>query len=142
MVSLNEVVNELEFNAILRKYSRDELLLNKLKFIISPINAPIPIPAKRPKQAETVGSYFGMDNVDLYHYSDDKIESVSILVNIYSKWIIRKFLPFVTAALGRMCDFIMLSSDDKTIFADFRLLSTTKSRDLINKALGGPPIQD
>ena len=133
MVSLNEIINDEEFDRILlNSYSRDELLLSKMKFIISPINSPLPIPAKKPRDAETVGSYFGMDNVDFY--IDESVEGlkvVSILVNIYSKWIIRKFLPLATSSLGRICDFILLSSDDKVVYADFRLLCTHSSRSLI-----------
>ncbi len=131
MVSLNEVINESEFDRIFTEENRDELLMRKFKFILSPINSPLPIPAKKPRDAETVGQYFGMDNVDLYINEEANIKVVSILINIYSKWIIRKFLPVATSALGRVCDFILLSSDDKVVYADFRLLSTEVSRSLI-----------
>jgi hypothetical protein len=132
MVSLNEVINESEFDRIFgTSEDRDKLLMEKMKFILSPINSPLPIPAKKPRDAETVGQYFGMDNVDLYIDEDTNIKVVSILINIYSKWIIRKFLPVATSALGRICDFILLSSDDKVVYADFRLLSTEVSRALI-----------
>jgi hypothetical protein len=132
MVSLNEVINEKEFDRLFREENRDELLMRQFKFILSPINSPLPIPAKKPRDAETVGQYFGMDNVDMYiDERDPNIKVVSILINIYSKWIIRKFLPVATSALGRICDFILLSSDEKVVYADFRLLSTEVSRSLI-----------
>jgi hypothetical protein len=131
MVSLNEVINESEFDRIFRIENRDELLRHKFKFILSPINSPLPIPAKKPKDAETVGQYFGMDNVDYYIDSSfEGIKVVSILINIYSKWVIRKFLPVATSP-GRICDFILLSSDEKIVYADFRLLATDVSRALI-----------
>ena len=132
MVSLNEVIDEKNFDRIFREVNRDDLLRKKLKFILSPINSPLPIPAKKPKDAETVGSYFGMDNVDFY--IDESVGDVvvaSIQVNIYSKWVIRKFLPLLTSSLGRICDFILLSSDDKIIYSDFRLLATEVSQALI-----------
>lgn len=132
MVSLNEVINEKEFDRLFREENRDELLMRQFKFILSPINSPLPIPAKKPRDAETVGQYFGMDNVDMYiDESDPNIKVVSILINIYSKWIIRKFLPVATSALGRVCDFILLSSDERVVYTDFRLLSTEVSRSLI-----------
>lgn len=131
MVSLNEVINEREFDRIFTEENRDELLMRKFKFILSPINSPLPIPAKKPRDADTVGQYFGMDNVDLYISEEGNLKVVSILINIYSKWIIRKFLPVATSALGRICDFILLSSDDKIVYSDFRLLSTEVSRSLI-----------
>ena len=131
MVSLNEVINEREFDRIFIDDNRDDLLMRKFKFILSPINSPLPIPAKKPRDAETVGQYFGMDNVDLYINEEGNMKVVSILINIYSKWIIRKFLPVATSALGRVCDFILLSSDEKVVYADFRLLSTEVSRSLI-----------
>ena len=99
---------------------------------MSPINSPLPIPAKKPNDAETIGAYFGMDNVDLYvDESIGDVKVASVLVNIYSKWVIRKFLPLVTSSRGRICDFILLSSDDKTVYADFRLLATEVSQALI-----------
>jgi len=132
MVSLNEVINEAEFDRVFREENRDELLREKFKFILSPINSPLPIPAKKPRDAETVGSYFGMDNVDFYiDNSFEGIRIVSILINIYSKWVIRKFLPIATSSEGRICDFILLSSDERLVYADFRLLCTSVSRSLI-----------
>jgi hypothetical protein len=135
MVSLNEVVDGAAFDQIFNRENRDELLHKKLKLILSPINSPLPIPAKKPRDAETVGSYFGMDNVDFYiDESIGQTKVVSILINIYSKWIIRKFLPIATSAPGRICDFILLSSDDKTVYAHFRLLATKVSQALIKSA--------
>jgi hypothetical protein len=135
LVSLNEVINEAEFDRILiNQYSRDELLKERLKLIVSPINTPLPIPVKKPNDAETIGSYFGMDNVDLYFdesLSSSKVRVVSVLINIYSKWIIRKFLPVAISSVGRICDFVLLSSDDKVVFADFRLLCTNVSKTLM-----------
>lgn len=132
MVSLNEVIEEDQFDSIFNRADRDDLLKHKFKFILSPINSPLPIPAKKPRDAETIGSYFGMDNVDFYlDDSHDEVLVVSILVNIYSKWVIRKFLPLVTSSPGRICDFILLSSDDKVVYADFRLLATEISQALI-----------
>lgn len=135
MVSLNEVVDGAAFDQIFNRDNRDELLHKKLKLILSPINSPLPIPAKKPRDAETIGSYFGMDNVDFYiDESIGQTKVVSILINIYSKWIIRKFLPIATSAPGRICDFILLSSDDKTVYAHFRLLATEVSQALIKSA--------
>lgn len=133
MVSLNEVIQEQLFDEMFHDENRNELLERKMKLILSPVNLPLPIPAKKPRDAETVGSYFGMDNVDLYFdiSMGGEVKVASVLVNIYSKWIIRKFLPLVTSNHGRICDFILLSSDDRTIFADFRLLSTEVSLALI-----------
>ena len=132
MVSLNEVMDGAKFDEIFSLDRRDELLHKKLKLILSPINSPLPIPAKKPHEAETIGAYFGMDNVDLYlDESLGEVKVASVLVNIYSKWVIRKFLPLVTASRGRICDFILLSSDDKIVFADFRLLATEVSQALI-----------
>lgn len=135
MVSLNEVINEAEFDRMMiNQYSRDELLTQKMKLIVSPINTPLPIPVKKPRDAETIGAYFGMDNVDLYFdesLSSSKTRVVSVLINIYSKWIIRKFLPIAINSVGRICDFVLLSSDDKVVFADFRLLCTNTSKALI-----------
>ena len=131
MVSLSEVIDEPEFDRRFHESSRDELLQEKFKLILSPINTPLPVPVKKPKDAETVGQYFGMDNVDFYIDQSDGMRVVSILINIYSKWIIRKFLPLATSSLGRICDFILLSSDDRVVYTDFRLLSTHVSRALI-----------
>jgi hypothetical protein len=132
MVSLNEVMDPDTFDRLLTSQSRDDLLKKKLKLILSPVNSPLPIPAKKPKDAETIGSYFGMENVDFYvDESLGNVKVVSILVNIYAKWIIRKFMPLLTASRGRMCDFVLLSSDDRVIFADFRLLATQVSQALI-----------
>lgn len=132
MVSLNEVIDGNTFDAMFAPERRDELLHKKLKLILSPINSPLPIPAKKPNDAETIGAYFGMDNVDLYvDESIGDVKVASVLVNIYSKWVIRKFLPLVTSSRGRICDFILLSSDDKTVYADFRLLATEVSQALI-----------
>jgi hypothetical protein len=132
MVCLSEVIQEQLFDEVFQDDNRNDLLQKKLKLILSPVNLPLPLPAKKPRDAETVGSYFGMDNVDLYiDASVAELKVASILVNIYSKWIVRKFLPLVTSNHGRICDFILLSSDDKTIYADFRLLSTQVSQALI-----------
>lgn len=133
MVSLNEVIDNAAFDRIFYTANREELLRQKLKLILSPINAPLPVPAKKPNDAETVGSYFGMENVDFQvDESLGSVKVVSILVNIYAKWIIRKLMPLVTGSPGRMCDFILLSSDDKTIYANFRLLATQVSQTLIS----------
>ena len=133
MVSLNEVSNEEMFDSIFKQENREELLRRKLKLILSPINSPLPIPAKKPRDAETIGSYFGMENVDFYiDESVGSVRIVSILINIYSKWIIRKFMPWITQSKGRMCDFILLSSDDRIVFANFRLLATQVSQSLIS----------
>ena len=139
MVSLNEVIDETNFDLIFNEANRDDLLHKKFKFILSPINSPLPIPAKKPKDAETIGSYFGMDNVDFYvDDSFGEVKVASILVNIYAKWVIRKFLPLVTSSMGRICDFILLSSDDRVVYADFRLLATEVSQALI-KGNAPPP---
>ena len=134
MVSLSEVLDDERFDEIFAPTQRDVLLMSKFKLILSPINSPLPIPVKKPSDAETVGTYFGMDNVDFYLEIQNGAKIASIFINIYSKWIIRKFLPLATSGLGRICDFILLSSDDKTVYTDFRLLSTVTSRALIRSS--------
>lgn len=133
MVSLNEVVDQEVFDTVFNPANRENLLQNKLKLILSPINSPLPIPAKKPRDAETIGSYFGMENVDFYidEEGGGTVRVVSILINIYAKWIIRKFMPLMTQSTGRICDFILLSSDDKIVFANFRLLATQVSQALM-----------
>ena len=107
---------------IVQGFNKMELNLNNLKFIISPVNAPLPIPVKSPHKAQTISEYFGKSNAAIYHTNT----TTTIFINLYSKWIIAKILPFALS-IGRICDFLIVDNNN-VVYTNFRLLGTSESQ--------------
>merc|ERR1719162_819647 len=61
MLSLHQVVDDEAYEQILRA-DGGNILKDKLKLIVKPVNMAVSVPVDGPKEAATVGSFFGLKN--------------------------------------------------------------------------------
>jgi len=128
LVSLHRVVNADLYEKVLHAQGGD-LLQDSLKFIVTPVNLKLNVPVKGPKEADTIGSFFGAKNT---HFSRpvtvEKNHDVAMIsIDLYSVWSLKMLLPSVAFKVGRMVDFHLVSYRDNAVLASFRAAMTPEA---------------
>jgi hypothetical protein len=125
LLSLHRVVDADMYDKVLNAQGGD-LLKDSLKLIVMPINLALSVPVKGPKDADTIGAFFGAKNT---HYSrptngDCKCDIAMISIDLYSVWSLKMLLPSVAFKAGRMVDFHLVSYRDNAVLASYRAAMT------------------
>ena len=123
VVSLAKVSNVGAFDQIFDENS--DKLSSGLKLIVNPTNHIPPWAITRPKASPSIADYFGPTNCSIKRkLSPRNIAHAVITVDLYSKFMIRSFLPKLAFQPGRCCDFLVLGSAGPIIHTGFRLVTT------------------
>mmetsp|Transcript_116126 Transcript_116126/g.182698 ORF Transcript_116126/g.182698 Transcript_116126/m.182698 type:complete len:329 (+) Transcript_116126:39-1025(+) len=125
LLSLHRVIDDDMYHKVLNAQGGD-LLKDSLKLIVMPINLALNVPVKGPKDADTIGTFFGAKNT---HYSRPtngacKYDIAMISIDLYSVWSLKMLLPSVAFKAGRMVDFHLVSYRDNAVLASFRAAMT------------------
>lgn len=136
LLSLHSVFDNHMYERILN-VGGGNLLRDKLKFIVTPVNLSVSVPSRGPRDAETVGKFFGKDNSyfsrpERRRGGDYDIAMVSI--DLYSVWSLKMLLPSIAFRYGRMIDIHLVSYVDNAVLISYRVAMTAKVVELI-KAL-------
>ena len=131
VVSISETFDVDTFDRI---YSKDKLggLVNGLKFIANPANVHIPWSVYGPKESSSIAEFFGEGNCSIKRKSA-YVEHVVITIDVYSKFLIRSFLPKLAFQPGRICDYMICDYDNRLIHTGFRLVGTETLLSLMKK---------
>lgn len=136
LLSLHHVVDDDVYERVLHAQGGD-LLCDSLKFIVNPVNLKVSLPVKGPKNADTIGTFFGTKTS---HYSrcrpgdsSCKYDVAMITIDLYSVWSLKMLLPSVAFKVGRMVDFHLVSYRDNAVLATYRAAMTPEAVELLKK---------
>ncbi|KAF4657029.1 hypothetical protein FOL47_008639 [Perkinsus chesapeaki] len=123
VVTLSEVLDDEEYDKLFTHYTPEQMLMDHMKFITCPANLVVPVPLLGPKSAQTLGVYFGKENVSCQYCSTalpdgDALRFVSVYIDLY---------------IGRISDFFLVDYEKKLIYSSFRLVCTEEGVALMNK---------
>ena len=124
VVSIAEVSDKNIFDDTFRNNDNTHLM-DRLKLIVNPANVSIPWAVNGPKNSASIRDFFGNQNCSVkLKYSAKYICHAVITIDVYSKFMIRSFLPKLAFQPGRICDFILVDYQERLIHTGFRLVST------------------
>lgn len=134
LLSLHKLVDHDVYERIFQEGGNP--LQDKLKLIVMPVNLTVNVPVKGPKDADTVGNFFGRENCSFSRLekTNSGIDIGMISVDLYSVWSLKMLLPSVAFKSGRMVDFHLVSYADNAVITSYRAAMTPKVIQLI-KAL-------
>lgn len=137
LLSFHRVVSDEMYEKVLRAGSAN-LLNDSLKLIVIPVNLMLSVPVKGPRDADTVGAFFGPKNVHFSRPSKDqcKHDVAMVSIDLYSVWSLRMLLPSVAFTTGRMVDLHLVSYRDNAVLASYRCAMTPEVIEEIKK-IGG-----
>merc|ERR1712216_305551 len=135
LLSAHRVIDDEAYEALAGSPSP---LKNCLKLIVTPVNLVVNLPAKSPKDSDTVQDFFGVSNT---HFSRKRIDRLKcdvtlVSVDAYGVWSLRMLLPSVAFKVGRIVDFHLVSYRDNTSFVSYRCAMMDELIQSIKK-LGG-----
>ncbi|EER17650.1 hypothetical protein Pmar_PMAR023571 [Perkinsus marinus ATCC 50983] len=138
VVTLSEVFDDDTYESLFEEFTPAQMLMERMKFITCPANLGVPVPLLGPKAAQTLGAYFGMSNVSCQYCSTplpggDALRFVSVYIDIYSKWILRRTIPSLAFTVGRISDFYLVDYEKALIYSSFRLVCTQEAIALLKK---------
>ncbi|KAF4689537.1 hypothetical protein FOZ63_033844, partial [Perkinsus olseni] len=138
VVTLSEVYDDEAYESLFNEYTPEQMLMDRMKFITCPANLVVPVPLLGPRSAQTLGVYFGMNNVSCQYCSTplpdgEALRFVSVYIDIYSKWILRRTIPSLAFTVGRISDFFLVDYEKALIYSSFRLVCTEEGVALMNK---------
>ena len=131
VVSISETFDVETFD---RVYNEADIasLGNRLKFIVNPANVHIPWSIYGPKESSSIVEFFGEGNCSIKRKSSN-VDHVVITIDVYSKFLIRSFLPKLAFQPGRICDYMICDYDNRLIHTGFRLVGTETLLNLMKK---------
>merc|ERR1719182_1072839 len=87
LLSLHRVVDDDMFEKVMKVHAQGgDLLKDAFKLIVIPVNLSLSVPVKGPKDADTVGAFFGSKSTSLARMKTDKHDVTFISVDLYSVW--------------------------------------------------------
>lgn len=132
IVSLAEVFDTDTFDNI---FDSDKCpdLINRLKLIVNPANVRIPWSITGPKDSCTISEFFGSINCSIKRKVNNHIQFAVITIDVYSKFMIRSFLPKLAFQPGRVSDYMIVDYEKRIIHTGFRLVCTNMLADLMKR---------
>ena len=134
IVSLHQVLDNEGFDSLFEQPpDRLSSLLGRVKLIVNPANVTIPWSITGPKDASSVSDFFGPDNCSIKTKQDSReITYTVITVDVFSKFMIRSFLPKLAFQPGRISDYMLIDYEARTVLAGYRLVCTKTLSELIH----------
>lgn len=88
---------------------------------------------KNAPEADTVGTFFGLQNSSCEHRSsDDGIHYVCIQVDLYSKWSLRLGMQTVGFVEGNVLDMIIVDWPGRAVLASSQITVTSHLKQMLN----------
>ena len=133
VVSISETFDNDTFDSV---YNEEciAILGKQLKLIVNPANVHIPWSIYGPKESSSIVEFFGDENCSIKRKSG-KVEHVVITIDVFSKFLIRSFLPKLAFQPGRICDYMICDYDNRLIHTGFRLVATDTLLELMRKTV-------
>jgi hypothetical protein len=124
LVSLSEVVN----TDMCDQWTEDSNVLSRWKLVVNPANVKIPPWSIRgPREAASVKVFFGSQNCSVRFHNKTMI----ITIDVFSKFMIRSFLPKLAFQPGRISDYLLVDYEERTVLCGYRLVFTKTLADLV-----------
>jgi len=122
-VSLAEVTDR---DKVLDCVRSEDFLTRRLKLVPGLMQGKFSLPSPGPDMAETVGSFFGLKNVDCFQTDDSEAgpAHVCIRVDLYSKWYLRMGMQAGCFRIGNICELLLVDVVSHVVIAGFRLIVT------------------
>jgi len=123
LVSMAEVTNP---EKVLECVKSEDFLMRRLKLVPGLMQGKFSLPSPGPDMAETVGSFFGLQNVDCFQTDDSETgpAHVCIRVDLYSKWYLRMGMQAGCFRIGNVAELLLVDVVDHVVMAGFRLIVT------------------
>jgi hypothetical protein len=110
-------------------------LAKRLKLVLNPVQVKLPFPAKGPKDAETIGSFFGKSATLQCSKSRSGGDSVNIRIDLFSKWVLKLALQKVGFRVGNVVELLIVdwagSNEKPGVLAACRLSVTEEYMKLL-----------
>jgi transposase InsO family protein len=120
LVSVNEVVDR----PALERCLDDDALGKRLKLLIRAVKCSLPFPSKGPKDADTVGYFFGKGASLTRSQTADGVDVVTVQIDLFSVTILRWALQSVGFRKGNIVDAILVDWPGQAVLASYRLAVT------------------
>jgi hypothetical protein len=105
LVYAYEVIDQVRLEQCLAQ----DPLAQRVKLVIRPVIGELPFPAKSPKDADTVQSFFGKASSSLSHLRAGAGKDIAcIQVDLFAKWYIRMALKTVAFRTGNVMDLVLV----------------------------------
>lgn len=132
LLSLAEVVNQ---ELLERCTQAEDFLFRRLKLVPGLMKAKFPLPSPGPDMAETVGGFFGMQNVSCFWYGGSAgggPRHMCVQVDLYSKWYVRMGMQSGCFRLGNVVELMLVDTPGRAVIAAFRISVTQEFLRLLN----------
>merc|ERR1712072_1368235 len=100
--------------------------------ILSPIGLKLPIPVKGPKEADSIGVFYGKSANIARAKTAKGVDHVSLRVDLYSKWLVKKAMQTVGFRKDSVIDILLLDWPGRTVIMACRLNVTEEFLKLYN----------
>lgn len=105
MVLMSEVIDEQR----LQLCTKQDALTSRLKLLLRPVQTKFPFPVKGAPEADTIGSYFGLQSSScVQRTSKEGIRHLSLQVDLYSKWQLRLAMRNIGFREGNVLDMLFV----------------------------------
>jgi len=102
-----------------------DLIQQRLKLLLNPVQVQLPMPTKGPKDAETVGSFFGSSAASTsLTRGKSGADIACIHIDLYAKWVMRLALQQVGFRLGNTLELLLVDWPGQAVLASIRLQVT------------------
>jgi hypothetical protein len=102
-----------------------DLVMGRLKLILNPVKVKLPLPAKGPKDADTVGSFFGKGaTLTGLTKASSGADIAFIQIDLYSKWMMRLALQRVGFRLENTLELLLVDWPGQCVLSSIRLMVT------------------
>ena len=122
LVSLSEVLDTDLFD----QWEESDVL-RKWKLVVNPANVKIPWSITGPREAASVTDFFGSQNCSVKFNNKTMI----ITIDVFSKFMIRSFLPKLAFQPGRISDYLLVDYEERTVVCGYRLVFTKTLAELL-----------
>jgi len=136
MTSIAEVFDTETFDTVFPDNEDISSLNDRLKLIVNPANVRIPWCIYGPRESSTIAEFFGPSNSSIRRKQQNHIHFVTITIDVYSKFMIRSFLPKLAFQPGRVSDYLIVDYENRVIHTGFRLVCTSVLADLLKHGNG------
>lgn len=95
----------------------------RLKLLLNPVKASLPMPAKGPKDADFVGNFFGAKNASHARVRATNGADLTIIqIDLFSKWMVRVAMNNVGFRLGNIFEVLLLDWPSRRLASSCRLM--------------------
>merc|ERR1712048_1010569 len=106
----------------------------RIKLLLQPVGLKLPIPVKGPKDAETVGVFYGKGASLSRGKMGSGPDYVCLQVDLYSKWLIKKVMQSVGFRKGSTIDLLFIDWPGRSVILACRLNVTDRFLKVLDAA--------